>query len=214
MTAGLEGYYDKRAGEYDRVYEKPERQDDIATLRGMIGHSLANRRVLELAAGTGFWTQHYADGALAVTATDINESTLAVARQRRLWPDHVHFEQADAFDPARIDGEFDAVFAGFLWSHVPLDRLDDLLARIVERVGPAALVLLADNTYVHGSNHPIERTDAAGNTFQRRTLSDGTEWEVLKNFPERDELERRLASYGDHVEVRPLEYFWLARFRT
>ena len=60
------------------------------------------------------------------------------------------------------------MFAGFLWSHVPLDRLDDLPAGIFERVGPGAVVLFADNNYVHGSNHPIVRTDEDGNTFERR----------------------------------------------
>lgn len=70
MATGTEQYYDKRASEYDRVYEKPERQDNIAGQRVMISDTLARRRVLELAAGTGFWTQHYADGATSVTATD------------------------------------------------------------------------------------------------------------------------------------------------
>ena len=214
MTPGTERYYDQRASEYDRVYEKPERRDDIAELRAMIGDALIGRRVLELATGTGFWTEHYADDATSVTATDINDSTLAVAHRRRAWPDTVRFERADAFDVARITGDFDAVFAGFLWSHVPLDQLDDLLAGIVERVEPGAVVVFADNNYVHGSNHPIVRTDADGNTFQRRTLSDGTEWEVLKNFPGHEDLASHLARYGERVEVRSLRYFWMARFTT
>lgn len=214
MATGTEKYYDKRASEYDRVYEKPERQDDIAELGAMVGGTLAGRRVLELATGTGFWTQHYADDATTVTATDINDSTLAVARRRRAWPDNVCFLRADAFDLARIDGNFDAVFAGFLWSHVPLDRLDGLLDEIVERVEPGAVVLFADNNYVHGSNHSVVRTDEDGNTFQRRKLSDGTEWEVLKNFPDSKALEARLRRYGAHVEVRSLKYFWMSRFET
>jgi hypothetical protein len=33
------------------------------------------------------------------------------------------------------------------------------------------------------SNTPISRRDADGNTYQRRTLDDGSVHEVLKNFP-------------------------------
>lgn len=210
MSTETERYYDKRAQEYDRVYTKPERADDIAGLSSLIVDALASRRVLELAAGTGFWTKGYADHAAKVTATDLNPSTLDVARARRTWPSTTSFLEADAFDLAAVDGRFDAVFAGFLWSHVPLDRLDALLDEIRSRLEPGSLVALADNNYVHGSNHPVARTDEGGNTYQRRALLDGSEWEVLKNFPTTHELERRLSRIGDRPRVHSLEYFWFA----
>lgn len=214
MTTGTERYYDRRANEYDQVYEIVEQQNDLAELRTVICDALAGRRVLELAAGTGFWTYHLADEAVSVTATDVNDSTLAVARSRRDWPGNVRFEQADAFDLARIEGDFDALFAGFFWSHVPLDRVGDLLAGIVERVEPGSVVLFVDSNSVHVDDHPIVRTDEDGNTFQLRVLRDGTEWEVLKNFPDLEGLEETLGGYGEHVEVDSLEYFWTARFDT
>ena len=56
------------------------------------------------------------------------------------------------------------------------------------RLEPGALVVFTDNRYVEGSSLPITREDADGNTYQERRLRDGTEYEVLKNFPEEAEL--------------------------
>ena len=49
----IANYYAKRAREYDKVYEKPERQSDIAELRSMLCDLLKERWVLEVACGTG-----------------------------------------------------------------------------------------------------------------------------------------------------------------
>ena len=53
----------------------------------------------------------------------------------------------------------------------------------IRRLEPGATVVIVDNNYVEGSNHRITRTDEKGNTYQRRCLADGREWEVRKNFP-------------------------------
>ena len=85
---------------------------------------------------------------------------------------------------------------------------------LVQLLEPGALVLLVDNRMVAGSNHPISRHDRGGNTFQERTLADGSTWEVLKNFPPPIEVQRQLEGIGTDVEVTNLEYFWTASCRT
>jgi hypothetical protein len=52
----LTDYYRDRAAVYDAVYAKPERQADLSTLREVLPPLVAGRRVLEIAAGTGYWT--------------------------------------------------------------------------------------------------------------------------------------------------------------
>jgi SAM-dependent methyltransferase len=207
-------YYRRRAAEYDEVYNKPERQVDIALLGSRLAHLLSGRRVLEVAAGTGYWTAFYAQVVELVTATDINSSVLDIARDRRAWPGTVTFHYADAFDLDSVPGTFDAAFVGFLWSHISLSTLDAFLLGLSQRLEPSALVVLADNRYVEGSNHPITRRDAGGNTYQHRRLADGSSWEVLKNFPAFNELAARLSRFGSEVAVEELTYYWLASFRT
>jgi len=65
----LAEYYRERAAEYDAVYAKPERQQDLARLHGLLSPLVAGQRVLEVAAGTGYWTRVLSGSAAAITAT-------------------------------------------------------------------------------------------------------------------------------------------------
>jgi demethylmenaquinone methyltransferase/2-methoxy-6-polyprenyl-1,4-benzoquinol methylase len=125
----------------------------------------------------------------------------------------VKFEVADAFALDGVAGDFDAGFAGFWWSHVSRARIRDFLRGFHARFGPAALVVLIDNRYVEGSNWPITRRDVDGNTYQQRRLDDGSEHEVLKNFPDAAELGRCLTSAGaGSIEITELSYYWAASY--
>ncbi|GAA1608290.1 class I SAM-dependent methyltransferase [Kribbella karoonensis] len=203
----LTEYYRERAGEYDAVYEKPERQEDIARLRALLPPLVEGRSVLEVAAGTGYWTTALATTARSVVATDFNEEPLAVARTRSYGEADVRFRTADAYDLGAVDGQFDAIFAGFFWSHVPRADVRRFAQGLLDRVEPGGVVIFADNRYVEGSNHPITRTTAHGDTYQTRRLSDGRTFEVLKNFPSREQF---AADVGREVEWTELSYFWLA----
>ena len=207
---GTEEYYRRWAPEYDEVYTRPERQGDMLAVRTRLTSWFAGKRVLELAAGTGWWTSVLADTAASVTATDVNQAALDVARARRAWPPSVGFAVADALDPRAVAGEFDAAFAGFFWSHVPLAKIDAFLGGLMRRVLPGSLVVFADNRLVPGSVHPVVRRDEQGNTYQRRRMNDGRSWDVLKNFPEPDQVCARLNRFGRSAAVEELDNYWLA----
>ncbi len=179
MSDELERYYERRAPEYDAVYAKPERQEDLSALKVRIPELLRGLRVLEIAAGTGYWTQHIAPAAASVVATDLNPAPLRIAERRDYGGANVAFQVADAFDLRGVAGDFDAAFAGFLWSHLAHDRIPAFLDGIARRLPAGGLVVAMDNRYVDGSNAPITRRDADGNTFQRRDLRDGSTWEVV-----------------------------------
>ena len=211
---GTEGYYRKWAPAYDEVYTRPERQSDLLAVRARLTGWFAGKHVLELAAGTGWWTSVLADTAASVIATDVNEATLDVARARRDWPPAVDFAVADALALQTIRGDFDAAFAGFFWSHVPLAKIDAFLQALMLRLLPGSLVVFVDNRLVPGSVHPVARRDEHGNTYQHRRMSDGSAWDVLKNFPEPDEVRARLRRFGQWAEVEELDNFWLAWCRS
>src|SRR5580700_10478931 len=78
----LMAYYAARAAEYNDVYRKPERQDDIRSLRTLLRELLSGHSVLEVACGTGFWTEEIAVTASRILATDVNESVLEIASER------------------------------------------------------------------------------------------------------------------------------------
>jgi ubiquinone/menaquinone biosynthesis C-methylase UbiE len=181
-------------------------------LKEQIPSLLRGRRVLEIAAGTGYWTQYIAPAAASVLATDLNSAPLGVAEGRGYGSAKVAFQLADAFALGNIQGDFDAVFVGFLWSHLPARQIPAFLDGIARRLPSGTQVVAVDNRYVHGSNVPIARTDAEGNTYQLRSLQDGSTWEVLKNFPSPEALQHSVQPYSDDVAVDLLTYYWLLRY--
>src|SRR5882762_1693424 len=119
MSNSLIAYYDKRAAEYESIYAKPERQGDLTALKTWLPSCLAGHRVLEVACGTGYWTQVIAQTAEFILATDANESVLEIARGKQLSPNKVSFHQADANALDELPRDFTALLAAFWWSHIP-----------------------------------------------------------------------------------------------
>jgi len=210
----LRRYYAARAREYERIYDKPERQPDLRRLERELPMRLAGRRVLEIACGTGYWTRFLATSAERIVGVDANETTLAVARSKGLPDDRVEFRAADAYALPEALGLFDGAFAGFWWSHVPRARQRAFLSGLGRRLAPGAVGVLLDNRFVEGSSTPIAECDPAGDTWQRRTLSDGSVHRVLKNFPTEGELREALAPFAASMEYVALDYYWLFCWTT
>jgi demethylmenaquinone methyltransferase/2-methoxy-6-polyprenyl-1,4-benzoquinol methylase len=212
MVEPIVQYYAKRAAEYERIYAKPERQTDLAALRKRIGAMFKGRKVLELACGTGYWTEVIAQQAVEVVALDLNEEVLEIARTKKVPAGRVEFTKGSAYEIPGFGRRHDALFAGFWWSHVPLARLNSFLEEANGAVAPGALIVFLDNRYVEGSSTPLSRTDAEGNSYQTRKLDDGSAHEVLKNFPGEGELIRRASLAGWGAQVELLEHYWLLSF--
>lgn len=210
----LEAYYARRAAEYERIYAKPERQRDLAALRTRIAVLFAGRRVLEIACGTGYWTHMMAASAASITALDAADETLEIARAKRYPEGKVEFRRGDAYQLPDFGRTHDAAFAGFWWSHVPLARLDAFLDSLARAVAPGSVLAFLDNRYVEGNSTPVSRRDDDGNTYQQRTLDDGSRHEVLKNFPGVEELRQRASARGHNVSVEEFEYYWVLSFMT
>lgn len=209
----LAAYYAARAAEYENIYKKPERQEDLKRLREIVSAFSGGRRVLEVACGTGYWTAVMAGTASSITATDIGEEMLACARAKDLDAGKVGFRRADALGLDEVPGAYDAGFAGFWISHLRRAAIPRFLSGFHRRLEPGARVLILDNRFVAGSSTPISRTDEEGNTYQRRQLGDGSEYEILKNFPSPDEVRRFLNEAAARAPtVTELAYYWYARY--
>lgn len=206
------GYYARRAREYERIYHKPERQEDLRWLREFMERTFAGRRVIELACGTGYWTEVIGRVADSVVATDLNEEVLAVARTKPLDPAKVTLLRADAYALPAFPERFTAGLAVFWWSHVPKARLAEFLREFHRVLAPGALVVFVDNSYVEGSSTPVSRTDAFGNAWQIRRLDDGSSHEVLKNFPTDEELRAIVQGMATGVQVRRLRHYWVLSY--
>jgi SAM-dependent methyltransferase len=207
MQRNLVEYYRLRARDNESVYCKPERQADLTRLRTEVQTLVSGLDVLEIACGTGYWTEIASAGARSITATDINASMLDVAHTKN-YRCPVRFEHADLYrlSPGQ---SYDLLLGGFIWSHLPVAELAPAIRRLLSFLRPGGRAVFFDNRFVAGSSTPISRTDAAGNTYQQRLLADGSKHEVLKNFPAEAQVR---AAFPDHGAWRWLElpYYWLA----
>ena len=183
----MESYYAARASEYDSVYLKPERQADLRKIEQWLPSVLAGATVLEIACGTGYWTQFIAPVASSIVAIDSAPETLRIAA-KRVSASNVVFQVGDAYALRPEGRAFSAAFAGFWFSHVPLERQREFLGGLNAVLQPGAKVVLLDNLFVNGSSSAIAEQDHAGNTYQTRRLTDGSTHRVLKNFPTEAQL--------------------------
>ncbi|MFN7483842.1 MAG: class I SAM-dependent methyltransferase [Betaproteobacteria bacterium] len=212
-NARMLAYYQQRAAYYERVYHKPHRQAELRQLEAWLPTQFSGRSVLEVAAGTGWWTPHGARDASRWLATDANPDTLAVARCKPL-PASVELRVADAYSWAELgDESFDGAFAGCWWSHVPLQRLAAWVDSLHARLRPGARVVVLDNHYVEGDSTPVTRFDAFGNGYQTRTLDDGSTHEVLKNFPTPEQAFAVLGPRAAQPEWIQHPHYWVLTYR-
>ncbi|MEG2816869.1 MAG: class I SAM-dependent methyltransferase [Comamonas sp.] len=213
----MQDYYAARAGEYDQIYRKPERQADLRQMEAWLPGVFSGRSVLEIACGTGYWTPFYAPHATRVLGIDSAAETLQIARTRmpaERFP-QVQLQLGDAYQPPAHDATglpFEAAFAGFWWSHIPLERIPAFLQSLHAVLQPGARVVFMDNLYVPGSSTPIAERDAAGNSYQLRPLADGSVHRVLKNFPSREQLLAAVAPWARSSQHHVWEYFWALEY--
>jgi SAM-dependent methyltransferase len=206
-------YYAERALEYERIYEKAERQADLRKIRHAIETEFAGKHVLEVACGTGYWTEVLAKSAAAVYASDINEEVIEIARAKPAISKNpkISFVQSDAYTLNGVPRS-SACLIAFWWSHIPRERLISFLDVVHSKLERSATVMIIDNRFVTASSTPIDRRDDQGNTYQTRTLANGSRYEVLKNFPSETELKRAAAPFTDSPTLEWLEYYWILRY--
>lgn len=215
VITGMQTYYAQRAAYYERVYFKPERQQDLREMEGWLSDQFQGRDVLEVACGTGWWTPYGARDCRSWLASDLNPETMTIARTKPLPAGKVRFATVDAYtlDVPETRGPFNAAFTGCWWSHVPLQRLDVWLALLHLRLAPGSVVVMLDNRFVREQSTTLTRTDDAGNTYQNRTLDDGSVHEVLKNFPTPEEAIARLGPRAHAAAWHAWEHYWALAYQ-
>jgi demethylmenaquinone methyltransferase/2-methoxy-6-polyprenyl-1,4-benzoquinol methylase len=162
-------YYDRRAPEYDDWWlgkgvfaerERPGWDEEVERLVGVLA-SLEPCRVLDVACGTAFLTQHLRG---EVTGLDQSTPMLEVARER--IPD-ARLVRADVPPLPFEDGELDRVFTSHFYGHLEQPVRSEFLAE-ARRVARELVVV-----------------DAAGpdrEERQSRKLNDGSEHDVYKRW--------------------------------
>jgi ubiquinone/menaquinone biosynthesis C-methylase UbiE len=172
-------YYDRRAAEYDEWYcglgrfapdERPGWAAEVGELERIL-RDLPPARTLDVACGTAFLTRCLHGD---VVCLDQSPAMLSIARARLPGAD---FVEHDAL--ARLpfpDGAFDRVFTGHFYGHLETAERSTFLAE-ARRVGREIVVV--DSAL---------RDGVEPESYQERTLNDGSRWEVYKRYFRAPEL--------------------------
>jgi len=169
-----------------------------------------DKDVLEIACGTGNWTQVLARRARSVTATDVNDSVLAIARGKPLTDKRVTFRVADAYTLDGVDGLFDVAFAADWWSHIPKAMILPFLEVLHRRLRDDARVVFLDMMPCDVFESEEVCYDDDGNRISTRTVPDGSQFRVVRNFPDEQELRSVLDQVARRIEY--LEHLPLRRW--
>lgn len=207
----MQDYYAARASEYDRIYARPERQQDLRAIERWLPTVFAGRSLLEVACGTGYWTQFIAPVATRVLAIDAVPQTLQIARSR-VAGGNVEFAIGDAYALPPAATGFESAFGGFWFSHIPRNRVAGFLAGLHRALAPGARVIFLDNRYVEGNSTPVSAPDAEGDTWQWRTLADGSRHRVLKNFPQEGDLRAATQGMARDLRFHQWEHYWALEY--
>jgi demethylmenaquinone methyltransferase/2-methoxy-6-polyprenyl-1,4-benzoquinol methylase len=211
-------YYRERAGEYDDWWLRRGRYDhgdeinqqwfaEAAEVQDALDRFEPVGEVLELACGTGLWTQRLAAHADRVTAVDGSPEMLELCRAR-VEGSNVEHAQADLFawEPERV---YDVCFFSFWLSHVPEERFEMFWEKVKRAVGAEGRVFFIDSSrhdLASAVDHKLSNPDDP--TMLRR-LADGSEYRIIKRFFEPEPLRQRLAGLGWDIEVHSTTSFFI-----
>ena len=151
-------------------------------------------KVLEIACGTGLWTEALVRLGDEVTAIDAATEAVAIARDR-VRSQNVTFDVADVFSWATAE-RFDVIFFSAWLSHLPIRRFEQfwqLLRRALANGGRVLFIdehidVRAKEAYVPGQDEIVERR-----------LRNGQPFRIVKNFVER--LKHQLRQIGWDCEI-------------
>lgn len=226
LVEGQIEYYRARAPEYDEWFLRTGRyardaawearwNDEIAQVRSALAEARPSGQILELACGTGLWTEWLLPYADALTAVDAAPEAIELNRARiaagyESAAERARFVVADLFTwPG--DGLYDHVFFGFWLSHIPPERFDDFWSLVDRCLAPGGRVFFVDNQQDSGSGANAPAPRYAGDTacVQKRRLNDGREFDIVKVFHTPEGLTSRLKSLGWSVDVHATPEFFI-----
>jgi SAM-dependent methyltransferase len=199
LARGMRGYYAAHAPWHDECMSYTDNaamEELLGPIVALVGEMMAGLEVIEVACGTGNWTQVLSRRARRVVAIDSSMEALSLAEAKEYGPAEVEFRVGDAYRLSELGERFTGAFAADWWSHIPRSLLGSFLSGLHSCLAVGSPVAFVD---MMPRKHPdLEpyRHDVEGNAICRRTLADGRAFDVVKNFPGRPEVLEAVAGVG------------------
>ncbi|MCP4583807.1 MAG: class I SAM-dependent methyltransferase [candidate division Zixibacteria bacterium] len=210
-------YYEARAPWHDIFmgYESERQMEEFKkSIIEILTPVIIGKRVIEIACGTGNWTQIIAKRAESVTAIDVSPTALGLAQRKLVNHCNVSLIQCDAYNLNCIGGLYDVSFAADWWSHIPMDVLPLFVESLMSKLKKRSKVIFLDMSF--REDHKVESCyyDLDDNRITRRMLPSGSNFMVVKNFPHKEALKKFLSPYAKRVDYYELKALcrWMVIF--
>jgi trans-aconitate methyltransferase len=206
-------YYSKRASEYEQIYHRddPVRQSELAKIKNLVRNSFRNKSVLEIACGTGYWTEAVSKSAKNITAVDCSAEMLAIAKAKKLKTD---FIIDNAYSLKNVIGSFNAGLANFWFSHIPKNKMITFLNTFHIKLQPRSVIIMADNILDKEFGGELIEKENDENTYKIRNLKDGNQYQIIKNYYSKDELNSIFKEYSSEIKIHFGKYYWWIKYKT
>lgn len=211
-------YYRARGNEYDEWFYRLDRYDrgeeinrrwfnEVDVVKQALQKVGQNDKILELASGTGIWTQELLNIGKKITAIDASEEVIEINRSKLNSP-KVEYRQIDLFvwEP---DTEYDLVFLSFWLSHVPPELLESFLTKVYKSVRVGGQVFIVDSRFERTSTANNHILNDDGSIYKSRKLNDGQEYQIVKIFYQPDELQNKLTEVGLKADVKVTDNYFI-----
>jgi ubiquinone/menaquinone biosynthesis C-methylase UbiE len=197
-----------RLGRYDKGQEKNTEWFSEGAIVAEALHAFQpTGQVLELAGGTGIWSEQLLSHAGHLTVVDGSTEMLKL-NAARLHSSSVTYVAANIFDWQPTD-QYDAIFFGFWLSHVPPEKFDAFWELVRKSLKPGGRFFFIDSKLASSSmaaNHQLPDKDS---TTHIRRLNDGRTFQIYKVFYDVDELAARLKQKGWYVDLRQTQNYFI-----
>jgi len=211
-------YYRARAAEYDEWWYRKGRFDrgedmnkqwfaEAQQVRDLLHQTPKLEHILELAPGTGIWTQELVKLGHQVTAVDASPEMIKI-NQATVQSDNVNYIEADLFT-WKAPQQYDMVFFGFWLSHVPPEKLQPFLQKVSSMLKPNGHFFMIDSRKIHESTAVDHTLPEDKNVIMERTLNDGRNFNIIKVFYEREDLRLALGLAGIDAKVEFTDTFFI-----
>lgn len=197
-----------RTGRYDRGEELNQRWfDEVAIVKTALHQIEPVEHILELACGTGIWTQELLQKGQQITAIDAVAELIEI-NERKLQSPKVNYQQWDLFtwEPHQ---EYDLVFFSFWLSHVPPIELNSFFQKVSRSIRAGGQIFMIDSRFEPTSTAKDHILMNDENIYKMRKLNNGQEFQIVKIFYQPDELNNELVKAKFQAEVKLTDNYFI-----
>lgn len=182
---GQIAYYDARAEEFDRL--APQNANWVKAHQEAI-EALPIDRIsgygLEIACGTGLFTEHIAPYCSGLDAIDTSAKSLQLNKER-VKSEKINYIQANILNwqPQR---KYEFIFFSLWLCHVPPSRFSDFWNMLAKAIQPGRSVVFIDKN----------SRGKSADDFQDRKHTDGNDYRIVLTTEEPHVIEKRIIDLG------------------